>query len=90
MLTQKKKIWIIKQKEKGFIKPLLQDKTKHPCSNTYPIKIISGDVREEGEEYKGSKWFPVDRLPDEIAYGHRFQILKTLEQLKKFNGLNEI
>ena len=67
-----------------------QDKTKHPCSNTYPVKIISGNVREEGEEYKGYKWFPVDKLPDEIAYGHRFQILKTLEQLKKFNGLNEI
>lgn len=69
----------------------LQDKTKHPCTSTYPVKIISGNMREEGEEYKGYKWFPVDRLPDEMAYsGHRFQILRTLEQLKKFNGLNEI
>ncbi len=67
-----------------------QDKTKHPCSITYPVKIISGNVREEGEEYKGYKWFPVDKLPNGIAYGHYFQILKTFEQLKKFDSLNGI
>ena len=66
-----------------------QDKTKHPCSMTYPVRIISGEVREEGEEYKGFKWFSVDKIP-KMAYGHRFQVLKTLEQLKRFNGLNEI
>ena len=66
-----------------------QDKTKHPCSMTYPVKIISGQVRDEGEEYKGWKWFSVKEIP-KMNYGHRFQVLKTLEQLKKFNALNEI
>ena len=66
-----------------------QDKTKHPCSMNYPVRIISGKVREEGEEYKGFKWFSVDKIP-KMAYGHRFQVLKTLEQLKKFDGLNKI
>ena len=66
-----------------------QDKTKHPCSMTYPVKIVSGELREEGEEYEGSRWFPVDEIP-EMAYDHRFQVLKTIEQLGKFDGLKNI
>ena len=66
-----------------------QEETKHPCSMTYPVRIISGEVRKEGEEYNGFKWFSVDKIP-KMAYGHRFQVLKTLEQLKKFNGLKNI
>ena len=56
---------------------------------TYPVKIVSGKVREEGKEYKGYQWFPVDKLP-RMAYDHRFQILKTIEQLGKFDGLKDI
>lgn len=59
-----------------------QDKTKHPISLIYPAKIISGKVREEGEEYKGYKWFPINKLP-KIAYGQKLQIQKTIEQLKR-------
>lgn len=59
-----------------------QDKTKHPISLIYPAEIISGKVREEGEEYKGFKWFPVNKLP-KIAYGQKLQIQKTLKQLDK-------
>lgn len=57
-----------------------QDKTKHPISMVYPAKIVSGKVRNEGEEYKGYKWFPIDKLP-EIAYGQKLQIKKTIEKL---------
>lgn len=57
-----------------------QDETKQPISLIYPVKIISGKVREEGEEYKGYKWFPVDKLP-KIAYGQKLQIKKTIEKL---------
>jgi ADP-ribose pyrophosphatase YjhB (NUDIX family) len=67
-----------------------QDITKHPCSMVYPVKIISGKVREEGEEYKGYKWFPINKLPSGIAYHHEHEILKAIEQLKKFNALNGI
>jgi ADP-ribose pyrophosphatase YjhB (NUDIX family) len=67
-----------------------QDKTKHPCSITYPVRIISGQVREGGEEYKGYKWFSVNNLPSGIAFHHEQQILKTIYQLKKFNALNGI
>lgn len=58
-----------------------QDKTKHPISLIYPAEIISGQVRKEGEEYKGFKWFPIDSLP-KIAYGQKLQIKKTIERLK--------
>lgn len=59
-----------------------QDKTKHPISLVYPAVITSGKVREEGEEYKGYKWFPINKLP-RIAYKQKLQIKKTLEHLKK-------
>lgn len=57
-----------------------QDKTKHPLSLIFPVKIISGAVREEGEEYKGFRWFPINKLPT-IAYGQKLQIQKTIERL---------
>ena len=62
-----------------------QDRTKHSISRVYPVKIISGEPREEGEEFKGIKWFSVTELP-EMAYDHRAEILKAVEQLKKFGG----
>ncbi len=58
-----------------------QDKTKHPISLIYPVKIISGVVRDEGDEYKGFKWFPINQLP-KIAYGQKKQIQKTIERMK--------
>jgi len=58
-----------------------QDETKHPISMIYPVKIVSGKVRDEGAEYKGYKWFPIDKLP-KIAYGQKLQIKKTMEKLK--------
>lgn len=58
-----------------------QDKTKHPLSMIFPVKIISGEVRKEGEEYEGYKWFPINKLPA-IAYGQKLQIQKTIERLK--------
>lgn len=67
-----------------------QDDTKHPCSMVYPVKIISGQIRDEGEEYKGYKWFSINNLPSGIAYHHEHEILKAVDQLKRFNALNEI
>lgn len=58
-----------------------QDKTKHPISLVFPVKIISGEVRNEGEEYKGYHWFSISELP-KIAYGQKLQIEKTIERLK--------
>lgn len=58
-----------------------QDETKHPISMVYPARIVSGKVRNEGEEYRGFEWFPIDKLP-EIAYGQKLQIKKTIEKLK--------
>ncbi len=65
-----------------------QDKTKHPISLIFPAKIISGKLKEEGEEYKGYKWFPFDKLP-KIAYGQKLQIQKTIEQLAKYKKVYE-
>lgn len=62
-----------------------QDKTKQPISLVYPAKIILGNIREEGEEYRGYKWFPVNRLP-EIAYGQSLQIKKTLKHLQNLKS----
>lgn len=60
-----------------------QDKTKSPLSFVYPTEIVSGEIRQEGEEYAGYKWFPIDKLP-KIAYGQGLQIQKTIEKLKLF------
>ena len=57
-----------------------QDETKYPISMIYPAKIVSGKIREEGMEYKGYKWFPVDKLP-KIAYGQKRQIKETMSKL---------
>ncbi len=69
-----------------------QDPTKHPDSITYPVKIISGKVKDRGKEYCEYRWVPVDpteKIP-KLNYGHRTQLLETIKQLKKFNSLNEI
>lgn len=59
-----------------------QDKTKSPLSFIYPVEIVSGEVRKEGEEYKGFKWFSISKIP-KIGYGQKVQIRTTIEQLKK-------
>lgn len=59
-----------------------QDETKSPLSFVYPVEIVSGEVREEGEEYKGYKWFSINNIP-KIGYGQKLQIQTTIEQLKK-------
>lgn len=58
----------------------IQDETKHPISMIYPAKIVSGKLRDEGIEYKGYEWFPIDKLP-KIAYGQKLQIKKAIEKL---------
>lgn len=63
-----------------------QDKTKSPLSLVYPVEIVSGKVREEGEEYKGFKWFPINRMP-ETGYGQKLQIQKTIDQLKRLGRI---
>lgn len=57
-----------------------QDKTKHPISMIFPVIIVSGKMRDEGEEYKSYKWFPINKLP-RIAYGQKQQIEKTIEKI---------
>lgn len=59
-----------------------QDRTKSPLSFVYPVAIVSGEVREEGEEYKGYKWFPINKVP-KTGYGQKKQIEKTIKHLKK-------
>ncbi len=59
-----------------------QDETKSPLSFVYPVEIVSGEVREEGEEYKGFKWFSISKIP-KISYGQKLQIQTTIKQLKK-------
>lgn len=59
-----------------------QDRTKQPLSFIYPAEIISGKVREEGEEYRGYKWFSANKLP-EIGYKQKLQIQKTIARLRK-------
>lgn len=59
-----------------------QDETKSPLSFVYPVEIISGSVREEGEEYEGYKWFSVNKLP-RIAYKQKLQIQMSLKQILK-------
>ncbi len=62
---------------------LNQDKTKQPICAVYPVRIIKGQVKDEGEEYKGYKWFSLDKLPN-LAYDHEFEIKETFKRLKKF------
>lgn len=59
------------------------DLTKHPISSVYPVKIVGGMIREEGEEYKGFRWFPVNKLPP-LAYDHKNEIVSAIKRLKDF------
>lgn len=61
-----------------------QDETKSPLSFVYPVEITSGIVRNEGEEYKGYKWFPISKLP-KIAYKQKLQVQMSLKQINKFH-----
>lgn len=63
-----------------------QDQTKQSVSIIYPAKIISGKLGDEGEEYQGYQWFPIDKLP-KIVYGQKPQIKKTIEMLRKLGKL---
>lgn len=62
---------------------LNQDKTKQPLCCVYPVKITKGIIKDEGEEYKGFGWFPVDNLP-KLAFDHQFEIEETLKRLQKY------
>lgn len=61
-----------------------QDKTKQPVCSVFPVKIIDGEVREEGEEYKGFAWFSIDNLP-KMAYDHTFEADEVFKRLKIFS-----
>lgn len=63
-----------------------QDETKHASTSIYPVKIIGGQLIEEGSEYSGYKWFPIDELPDDVswAYHHKLEVVKAIEQLRRF------
>lgn len=59
-----------------------QDETKHPVTSVYPIKIIGGRIKKEGQEFMGYKWFNINRLPSEIAFDHQKEIQVCIERLK--------
>lgn len=63
-----------------------QDKTKHAAGGVYPVRIISGEIKKEDEEYSKFNWFPIDKLPPENkwAYHHLFEVKKVIEQLRRF------
>lgn len=58
-----------------------QDKTKQSITHVYPVTITGGEVRKEGEEYSGFKWFPADQLP-EMAYDHQNEVQITLKRME--------
>lgn len=58
-----------------------QDKTKHSMTSVYPVTIVGGTLREKGEEFSGIRWFPVNALPENIAFDHRQEITETLNRL---------
>lgn len=61
----------------------MQDGTKHPSVEIYPVRIVSGSIRESGDEYSSFKWVPVNQLP-EMAYDHKYKIEIAVSQLKRF------
>ena len=62
---------------------LKQDKTKQPLGLVFPAEILAGKIRQEGKEFKGFKWFPINKLP-KLAYDHKNEVITTLKKLKKF------
>ncbi len=62
-----------------------QDQTKHATDSVYPVKIVSGEIKNQGKEYAHYQWFAIDQLPtDNWAYHHKIEVQKAIEQLKKF------
>lgn len=62
-----------------------QDKTKQSVCSIYPVQIANGEILKSGKEYSDYKWFPIDKLPDAMAYDHGFEVSTSVKQLKKFN-----
>lgn len=58
-----------------------QDKTKNPRCLVYPVRIVSGQLRPEGEEYTAYQWFPIKHLPD-MGYEHKNEIKQTINKLQ--------
>lgn len=61
----------------------VQDLTKQSICSVYPVEIIDGRIKKEGEEYKAYRWFAIDALPH-LAYDNEYQIIETIKKLKKF------
>lgn len=61
---------------------LNQDQTKQSICNVYPVEIIRGQLKQEGEEFVGISWFPINKLP-KLAYDHRFEIREVVRRLNK-------
>lgn len=63
-----------------------QDRTKHSLGSVYPVVIVDGQLMAEGSEYSEFHWFTIDNLPSDNhwAYHHKFEVEKTIEQLKRF------
>tara|TARA_Y100000310_G_scaffold344151_2_gene455403 strand:+ start:1442 stop:1918 length:477 start_codon:yes stop_codon:yes gene_type:complete len=59
-----------------------QDKTKQACTHMYPVKIISGKLKKEGEEFEEVKWFSVNGLPKNMGYNRKELISKMYKILK--------
>jgi isopentenyldiphosphate isomerase len=62
-----------------------QDKTKQSCTHIYPVKIVSGEVEKEGEEFLETKWLSINEISKDIAYGHDLEILSTFNNFKRLS-----
>lgn len=66
----------------------LQDPRFHAIALNFPVRLVYGEIREVGEEYTATNWFPVRELPDDMVSDHRWDILMVTEQIRRFRKID--
>ncbi len=59
----------------------IADPQKHPIINLYPVEITGGTINKKGPEFEEADWFDFDKLPEEMGFTHKEEILCVLSAL---------
>ena len=54
---------------------------EHPITGVYPVEIVEGQIKEFGPESEEIRWFPLDKIPDDMGFDHREEVFVALYSL---------
>lgn len=59
-----------------FDSPKIKDQ-KHPITLSYPIAVKGGQLRLFGPEFSHAKWFLIKKLPKNMGFFHREEVIRA-------------